>query len=95
MSGVALAEPLVAGSVCEAQKLKARNAADPRIEIEIPAEFDKPFPSLAACDSHDAAWDENNEGRPEKHHGDDDDDAHEKHKKDKKDKKDKSKKQKD
>ncbi len=62
MSGVALAEPLVAGSVCEAQKLKARNAADPRIEIEIPAEFDKPFPSLAACDSHDAAWDENNEG---------------------------------
>jgi hypothetical protein len=48
-----------------------------------------------AAEKSNAQWDEDNEGRPEKHHGDDDDDAHEKHKKDKKDKKDKSKKQKD
>ena len=50
MSGLALAEPLIADSVCDAQKLKARKAADPRVEIEIPSEFDKQFPSLAACD---------------------------------------------
>jgi hypothetical protein len=62
IAGAAGAEPIVAGSVCEAQELKARKVADPRIEIEIPAEFDKPFPSLAACQAHDAAWDENNEG---------------------------------
>ncbi len=58
----ASAEPEIAGSVCEAQRLKAKKAFDPGVEIEIPAEFDKAFPSLAACESHDRAWDENNEG---------------------------------
>ena len=47
----ASAEPEVATSVCEAQRLKARKALDPRVEIEIPAEFDKTFPSLEACES--------------------------------------------
>ena len=45
-----------------------------------------------AAEKSNAQWDEDNEGRPEKHHGDDDHDAHEK---DKQDKKDKSKKQND
>jgi len=53
---------LVAGSVCEAQKLKAQKELDPHLEIEIPAQFDKPLPSLDACLSHERAWDENNEG---------------------------------
>ncbi len=48
---------LRANSVCEAQALKARKAKDPHLEIEIPAEFDKPFPTLMACESHEAAWD--------------------------------------
>ena len=48
---------LVAKSVCEAQELKARKAQDPELAIEIPAEFDKPFPTLMACRSHEAAWD--------------------------------------
>ena len=48
---------LVAQSVCEAQELKARKAQDPELAIEIPAEFDKPFPTLMACRSHEAAWD--------------------------------------
>ncbi len=51
------AEKLVASSVCEAQELKAKLADDPHLEIEIPAEFDRPFPSLEACRSHDLAWD--------------------------------------
>lgn len=51
------ADALSANSVCEAQELKARKAEDPDLEIEIPAEFDKPFPSLSACRSHEAAWD--------------------------------------
>lgn len=55
-------EPLIASSVCEAQELKSRKALDPRLEIEIPAEYDKKFPSLDACRAHDAAWDENNPG---------------------------------
>ena len=50
-------DALVAGSVCEAQELKALKEAEPDLEIEIPAEFDKLFPSLSACRSHDAAWD--------------------------------------
>ncbi len=58
----AAGEPLVAGSVCEAQKLKARKALDPNLEIEIPAQFDKQFPSLDACISHDEAWNEENAG---------------------------------
>lgn len=51
-------EVLVAGSVCEAQELKALKEAEPDLEIEIPAEFDKLFPSLSACRSHQVAWDE-------------------------------------
>ena len=50
-------DTLRAGSVCEAQELKALKADDPHLEIEIPAEFDKQFPSLSACRSHEAAWD--------------------------------------
>ncbi|MEE2673656.1 MAG: cytochrome c3 family protein [Myxococcota bacterium] len=53
---------LVAGSVCEAQELKARKARNPRIEIEIPPEHDKSHPTLEACQAHDEAWNENNEG---------------------------------
>jgi len=58
----AAGDALVATSVCEAQQLKARKAENPDLEIEIPAEFNKPFPTLAACDSHDAAWDAAAEG---------------------------------
>jgi len=50
-----------AGSVCEAQRLKAAKAENPELEIEIPPEFDRPFPSLSACNSHEAAW---NTGAP-------------------------------
>jgi hypothetical protein len=47
----------VAASVCEAQELKAlaRERAD--VRVEIPPEYDKPYPSLEACRSHEAAWD--------------------------------------
>ena len=41
-------EPLRAGSVCEAQELKARAAENPGLAIDIPAEFDKAWPSLEA-----------------------------------------------
>jgi len=47
----------VATSVCEAHELKARAARDPDFEIEIPAEFDQPFPTRDACLSHTAAAD--------------------------------------
>ena len=47
----------VATSVCEAHELKARAAADPDFEIEIPSEFDQPFPTRDACLSHTAAGD--------------------------------------
>jgi len=49
-------DAVVAGSVCEAQELKALKEAEPDLEIEIPPEFDKLFPSLSACRSHQAAW---------------------------------------
>jgi hypothetical protein len=52
----------VAGSVCEAQELKARAAEDPHFKIEIPSEFNQPFPSLDACRSHAAAADEDAPG---------------------------------
>ena len=48
---------LVAGSICEAQELKARAAGRPDLRIQIPPEYDKPFPSLSACRSHQLAWD--------------------------------------
>ena len=46
----------VAESVCDAQKLKAAKEEDPRLQIEIPPEHDKMFPTLAACLAHDEAW---------------------------------------
>jgi hypothetical protein len=48
---------LVANSVCEAHELKARKAEDPHLAIEIPKEYDKPWPTAAACASHAAAED--------------------------------------
>ena len=51
-----------ATSVCDAQRLKAAKAKNPALEIVIPPEFDRQFPSLAACESHDLAWDEEAEG---------------------------------
>jgi hypothetical protein len=53
---------LVAGSVCEAHELRARQQADPELRISIPKEFDKPFPSRDACLSHDAAEDPDTPG---------------------------------
>jgi len=53
---------LVATSVCDAQRLKALAADDPRVSIEIPKEFDKKWPSLSACESHEATWDEDAPG---------------------------------
>lgn len=54
--------PLRAESICEAQELKARKAENPQLEIEIPDEYDEPFPSLSACRSHELAWDEDAPG---------------------------------
>lgn len=51
-------EALVANSVCEAHKLKALQAESPEIQIEIPPEFNIPWPTLGACLSHAAAEDE-------------------------------------
>lgn len=48
---------LVATSVCEAHALRAKKEDDPSLEIEIPAEYDKQWPSKSACDSAVAAWD--------------------------------------
>jgi len=48
----------VATSVCEAHELKALAAEDPHFEIEIPAEFNQPFPTRDACLSYEAAADE-------------------------------------
>jgi len=50
-------EPRVASSVCEAHELRARKARNPELQIEIPAEFDTPWPSRAACLSYQAAGD--------------------------------------
>ena len=55
-------EALVAESVCDAQELKARQAENPDLVIEIAPEYDRPFPTLEACRSHDAAWDPAAEG---------------------------------
>ena len=60
--GAVAAEPLVAHSVCEAQALKARKAEDPSLEIQIPPEYDTPWPTRAACLSHEAALDPNTPG---------------------------------
>jgi hypothetical protein len=55
--GVGEGNTLVATGVCDAHRLKALKADDPSLEIEIPAEFDKQFPSANACQSADDAWD--------------------------------------
>jgi hypothetical protein len=52
----------VAGSICEAQELKALAAERPGVRVEIPPEFDKPYPSLSACRSHELAWDPDTPG---------------------------------
>jgi hypothetical protein len=52
----------VAGSVCEAHELRARQQADPHLAISIPKEFDKPFPTREACLSHAAAEDPDSPG---------------------------------
>jgi hypothetical protein len=49
---------LTATSVCDAQRLKAAKAANPGLEIEIPEEFNRDFPTLSACVSHELAWDD-------------------------------------
>lgn len=47
----------VATSVCDAHALRAQQEEDPQLEIEIPPEFDKQWPSASACQSAIAAWD--------------------------------------
>jgi hypothetical protein len=59
-NGVAVAaggDVLIAGSVCEAHELRAMQEEDPHLEIEIPPEFDKQWPSASACQSAIDAWD--------------------------------------
>jgi hypothetical protein len=51
-----------ATSVCDAQRLKAAKAENPDLEIEIPQEFDRQFPTLSACESHELAWDDAADG---------------------------------
>ncbi len=46
----------IATGVCDAHRLKALKADDPSVEIEIPAEFDKQWPSANACQSAVDAW---------------------------------------
>ena len=53
---------LVATSVCEAHELRAQKEEDPGLEIEIPPEFDKQWPSASAWESAVAAWDPEAEG---------------------------------
>jgi hypothetical protein len=55
--GAAADGPRVAGSVCEAHELRALQAQNPELEIEIPAQFQLPWPTRAACLSHAAAGD--------------------------------------
>lgn len=52
----------VANSVCEAHLLRAAQEDDPSLEIEIPAEFDKQWPSASACQSAVDAWDPEADG---------------------------------
>jgi hypothetical protein len=59
-SGSAEAEaeaPLVAGSVCEAHALRALQAENPGLEIEIPGQYDQKWPTAEACRSYQAASD--------------------------------------
>ena len=47
----------VATSVCEAHELRALQAEDPHLAVEIPPEFNIPWPTREACLSHAAAED--------------------------------------
>jgi hypothetical protein len=47
----------IARSVCDAHQLRARKAEDPSLEIEIPREFDTPWPTAEACLSYERAGD--------------------------------------
>ena len=53
---------LRADSVCEAHELRAKKADDPHIQIEIPEEYDRDFPTREACLSHAAAGDPDTPG---------------------------------
>ncbi len=55
-------EVLRATSVCDAHELRALQEEDPDLQIEIPEEFDKEWPSRAACLSHAAAEDPDTPG---------------------------------
>ncbi len=55
-------DPLVAGSVCEAQDLKRRKQLDPSLEIEIPPQYNALWPTWEACRSHAAAEDPDSPG---------------------------------
>ncbi|MDD9801046.1 MAG: cytochrome c3 family protein [Deltaproteobacteria bacterium] len=54
------AEPASIGSICEAQEWKAAHPGQ-ALPAQF-AEFDRPFPTLSACRSHDSAWDEDAPG---------------------------------
>lgn len=53
---------LVAGSVCEAQDLKRRKQLDPSLGIEIPPQYNAPWPTWEACRSYAAAEDPDSPG---------------------------------
>jgi hypothetical protein len=55
-------EVLTATSVCDAHELRALQAEDPHLQIEIPDEFSSPWPTREACLSHAAAEDPDTEG---------------------------------
>lgn len=55
-------EVLVAGSVCEAHELRARKEAAPSLQIEIPPQFQSPWPTWEACLSYAAAEDPSTPG---------------------------------
>jgi hypothetical protein len=50
-------EKRVATSICEGHELKALQESNPRLEIEIPAEFKQIWPTAEACRSYVAAGD--------------------------------------
>lgn len=52
----------VAHSICEAHELRALAAQRPDVRIEIPKQYDKPYPSLSACRAQAAAWDDSAPG---------------------------------
>ena len=57
VANAAAGDVLIATSVCDAHSLRAQQEEDPNLQIEIPAEFDKQWPSASACQSAIDAWD--------------------------------------